>query len=381
MRILIFLLLPAFLWAQQLSPQSFISVITCGPGQTELYSAFGHSAFRVYDPVLGLDEVYNYGVFDFSQPNFYLNFARGNNYYKLAVQHYPHFEYFYRYYNRFIHEQVLNLNTHQKQRLFEFLQWNALPENCSYRYDYFYDNCATKIPTVLKHLFGDSLRFNYQHINTGYSFRQLTDLYLSGQPWGDLGIDLCLGLPMDKKATPHEYMFLPDFVEAGLDNATLNNLPVVKQKNIIYQPIPVKPVSRWLTPMAVFSTLLAVTILITFRNFQHKKTSIWFDRLFFGTAGLLGIVLLLLWIATDHWAAAWNFNLLWALPTHIITAGQLKKTTKWLAVYFKATALILLLLLLFWFWLPQQMNTALVPVVVSLLLRAWINMRVRSKLW
>jgi hypothetical protein len=84
----------------RLSDDAEISIITCGPFQDELYSAFGHSAIRVYDPVYGLDDVYNYGVFDFNQPNFYLNFARGYLYYKLGVYSYPSFRDVYIYYNR-----------------------------------------------------------------------------------------------------------------------------------------------------------------------------------------------------------------------------------------------------------------------------------------
>jgi hypothetical protein len=377
MRIFFFILFPAVAWAQQLSTQAYISVITCGPGQDELYAAFGHSAFRVYDPLTGMDYAYNYGVFDFSQPNFYLNFARGRNYYKLAVQDYPQFEYFYRYYNRYVHEQVLNLTPWQKQRLFEFLQWNALPENRQYRYDYFYDNCATKIPAVLKQLFADSLQFNYPHITTSYSFRQLTDKYLTYQPWGDLGIDLCLGLPMDKKATPYEYMFLPDYVEAGLDYATLNGRPLVKQKNIIYQPVPVSLHNGWFTPLTVFGFLFVVTFALTIYDFKRKKISALFDRMLFGVTGSLGIVLLLLWTATDHAAAAWNFNLLWALPTHVLVAFAPTKTSKWVTLYYQFTALLLLLLLLCWAWLPQQLHFSLIPFVAALMVRAWAQIKLR----
>src|SRR5262245_57681333 len=99
------LLLSAFSFAQvKLSDKAEISVITCGPGQEQLYTAFGHSAYRVLDPVNNIDFAYNYGVFDFDQPNFYLNFARGYLYYKLAVQDYKHFEYVYMYYDRSVHE-------------------------------------------------------------------------------------------------------------------------------------------------------------------------------------------------------------------------------------------------------------------------------------
>ena len=109
----------------KLSEQAEISVLTLGPWQGEVFTAFGHSAFRVYDPVNRVDDAYNYGVFDFDGLNFYFNFARGYNVYKLGVTDYPSFEYSYIYYNRYIHEQELNLLPAQKQRLFDFLEWNA----------------------------------------------------------------------------------------------------------------------------------------------------------------------------------------------------------------------------------------------------------------
>src|SRR5688500_7144291 len=205
----------------QLSEQAEISVLTLGPWQGEVFTAFGHSAFRVHDPVNAIDAAYNYGVFDFNPPIFYLNFARGHNLYKLGVMDYRGFEYSYIYYNRYIHQQVLNLRPGEKQKLFDFLQWNALPENQEYLYDYFYDNCATKIPEVMLTVFGDSVVFDGSYITKRNSFRELTDIYLKEQPWGDLGIDIGLGLPTDKIATPYEHMFLPDFVESGFAHASI----------------------------------------------------------------------------------------------------------------------------------------------------------------
>src|SRR3954464_793035 len=91
---------PGYAQNAQLSEHAQISVITCGPSQDEVYSAFGHSAFRVYDPSSGIDEAYNYGIFDFNQPHFYLNFTRGHLKYKLGVYEYQQFKNYYIYNNR-----------------------------------------------------------------------------------------------------------------------------------------------------------------------------------------------------------------------------------------------------------------------------------------
>ncbi len=362
---------------QELSDEAKISVITCGPFQGEVYLAFGHSAFRVYDPIHGIDDVYNYGVFDFDQPNFILNFARGYNYYKLGVSDYPRFQYYYTYYNRFIHEQVLNLSYSQTKKLYEYLVWNALPENQKYRYDYFYDNCATKIRDVVVAALGDEVTFDGSHITTNYTIRELTDLYLQEQPWGDLGIDICLGLPMDKKATPYEYMFLPDYVEAAFDNATITHdgkaVPIVEEKIIVYESIDEEPDRSVPHPTLVFSIFAVLTAALSIWDVIRKKITQWFDIVLFTIVGLVGLLLLMLWMLTDHRAAANNFNLLWALPTHLIAVVAFIKKPRWLQTYFLGVSIILAATLLLWWFLPQQLHTSLIPLVLALLMRSLVQ--------
>lgn len=375
-----------FAQTTQLSRRAEIYVVTCGPFQQELYSAFGHNAFRIYDPETSIDWIYNYGVFDFNQPNFYLNFARGNLNYKLGVQQYRQFRDYYIYYNRSVHEQQLNLTDEQKQKLFNFLEWNALPENQFYRYDYFYDNCATKIRDVVQHVFGDSVKFDDRYIQTNYSIRDLCELYLYQQPWGDLGIDICLGLPMDKKASPYEYMFLPDYIESSFEHTTIINSgeasPLIKEKIITYQAQPEEITISLLHPWIVFGMILILGSGLTYYDFKRSKLSKWFDTLLFGTVGLVGLLLLLLWIATDHNAAAKNFNLLWALPTHLILLFWFWKENKpkWFIRYFKVIGILQVALVLVWFILPQQLNIFLIPLVILLALRCWVIPRLTKQL-
>ena len=146
--------------AQTLSPQAEIRVMTMGPFQQELYSAFGHSAFRVTDPVNNYDLVYNYGVFDFQQKNFYYNFLRGKMLYKLGLARYNRFQPRYARENRYVYEQVLNLSQEEKQIVFDFLKNNSKPENRDYMYNYVMDNCATKIRDVIRLSLGDKITFD-----------------------------------------------------------------------------------------------------------------------------------------------------------------------------------------------------------------------------
>jgi hypothetical protein len=364
----------------QLSKFAKISVITIGPWQGELYSAFGHSAFRVQDPGNNIDLAYNYGVFDFNQPNFYLNFARGYLNYQLGVYPYPDFEYHYIYQNRYIYQQVLNLDSAQTQQLFNYLQWNSREENRHYFYDYFFNNCATKIPDVVKLVFKDSVEFDGSHIKTNYTIRELTDLYLQYQPWGDLGIDIGLGSRIDKKATPYEYMFLPDYVAKGFANATIKRdtarVPLVKHTLRIYEPQPEK-FSKGLPPLYVFSALFLLAVWITYRDFKRTEASILFDGIFFAVLGVVGLLLLLLWTATDHHASAKNFNLLWALPTHLVAAIALIKKPRWLRQYFLVVAILSALLLALWIFLPQKLHYALIPIVMTITLRSWAQYKLK----
>ena len=148
----------------QLTDQAQISVLTCGTGD-QLYSSFGHSAFRVQDPNHGIDIVYNYGTFDFDTPNFYLKFAGGKLLYSLSRQHFANFLYTYQLENRWVKEQLLDLKTDDKNKLFGFLEENYKPENRYYQYDFIYENCSTKIPEVLRGVLGNSLVFRDNHLS------------------------------------------------------------------------------------------------------------------------------------------------------------------------------------------------------------------------
>jgi hypothetical protein len=283
--------------------------------------------------------------------------------------------------NRYVHEQVLNLTPSQKQKVLDTLSWNSLPENEHYRYDYFYNNCATKMPGVISRVFGDSVRFDGSYIKTDYTIRELTDLYLGGQPWGDLGIDICLGLPMDKVASPYEYMFLPDYVESGFAHATImrdgQEQPLVKKRVAKHDAVTTQATSGLVHPLLVFTFLAVVIVIFSVLDVRKKSATMWLDVVLFSIVGLIGALLLFLWIFTDHAAAAKNMNILWALPSHVVIVFFLRKNPAWLRYYFGITAGICLLLLLFWWTLPQQLHYALIPLVIAIGTRALVRLQMR----
>ncbi|MEQ9423964.1 MAG: DUF4105 domain-containing protein [Cyclobacteriaceae bacterium] len=381
-------LLSGFGWSQTLSEKAEISVYTMGPLQTELYSAFGHSAFRVLDPDSGWDLIYNYGVFDFDQPNFYLNFAKGTPYYKLGVHDYKRFYNVYLRDDRRIVQQVLNLNKEEKQRLFDFLQWNALPENQNYYYNYIYDNCATKIRDVMDSVFNNTIEYDYSYVNQSLSFRDLMDMYLGEQPWGDLGIDICLGTGIDKEASGYHYMYLPDYVEKAFNGATTptdsTRKPLIKTTNVLNEGNPISPPESFLTPNVVFIGIFLFFGFISFKDFKRGQRSNWVDILLFSIAGIVGWLLAFLWFFTDHISSN-NFNMIWAMPAHMVVVPFLlqKNHPYWLRKYFLGQIVILGLLIALWGFWPQNLHDSLIPFALILLIRSILIVRfgsIRSKI-
>ncbi len=203
--VLLFFLVPTHSQESFLSEKAVISVLTCGPG-ADLYSSFGHTSFRIQDSEKGIDWIYNYGTFDFNTPNFYSKFARGKLLYSLSKQRLENFLYTYELENRWVKEQLLNLSSKEKNELFSFLEINYLPENRKYKYDFLYDNCSTKIPTILKEILGDELQFKTYQDSSSYTFRDLIQQNLIRNSWSSFGIDLALGAVIDKKAAPPIYV-------------------------------------------------------------------------------------------------------------------------------------------------------------------------------
>ena len=378
LRIALFLVLfPIGLAAQtQLSAESEISVLTMGPDQDELYSAFWHSAFRVNDPVNQIDRAYNYGIFDFDNPNFYSDFAKGHLLYRLGAARFDRFYGYYVYSNRSIEEQVLDLDHDQKQAMFEFLERNNLPENRYYFYDYLFDNCATKIRDVLVEVLGDQVVFDENYVVKESSFRQLIDECTHYQPWGDFGIDLGLGSKIDRIATPLEHMFLPYYVRDGFAQATVRSQdgarPLVREVNLLFQPEPQEESETWLTPGLVFWVLLILIFIWSFKANARMKTVL--DFVLFSLVGLFGLVLALIWFATDHYLASNNYNLLWMHPLYLLVAPLLlfKRKPKLLSVFFLVNSIILAGVIIGWFWIPQELHWASFPLILGLGLRSFL---------
>lgn len=355
-----------------LSPYAKISLLTASPGP-ELYSVFGHSALWVYDPVSGLDEVYNWGTFDFNTPNFYPLFIRGRLLYMLTVTSLNGFLYSYMIEGRSVDEQALNLAQPEKQAIYDFLQINRRPENIHYLYDFFYDNCATRIrDLVAQHLDIDWGPDPHPHEDR--SFRQMLKPYLNHIPWIGFGIDILLGLPSDKKASPWHYMFLPDEMAIAFQQARHSDgRMLVNDYNVLLprtyeagKPFPI-------TPEMVFWGLLLLGSI----SLLKLRIARIVDKLFFTLLGITGMLLFFLWFFSDHIATAQNLNLAWALPTHLyfiyrakalsLQRTQKKQVMRSIArlpmLYFRMVFISGSLLLILWPFNPQGFHPAFFPII------------------
>ena len=358
-----------------LSEEAEISVVTLGPYQGEPWSAFGHNGFRVKDPVRGIDWFYDYGLYDFNQENFFLNFAKGLLKYRVGVRTWERTLAFQKRLNRYIKLQYLNLTRAEKQQLFNFLQNNVRPENAEYLYHYIYDNCATKIRDVVHNQFSGRIEFNLSYVKEERTIRQLMDEFLGQQAWGDFGIDISLGLEIDRVTQPEEYMFLPFYVHKAFAGATIERddrkYPLVKSSIDVFIPEKESSLSVLIKPFNLFLILFFVVGLITHRNLKFEKRTKWVDAFLFGFAGFVGLWLVYLWFGTEHMSKN-NLNILWAIPLHLPIFFMLWKK-EWLGFfqkYFLITGVWYSILLIIWAILPQPLHQALVPFVLAMLLRA-----------
>ena len=348
-----------------------VSVITIGPYENELYSAFGHSGIRFWDPSNGIDYFYNYGIFDFDQPNFYLNFLHGKLLYKVGKYNYKSAEAFYKSQNRFIKEQILDIDDNDKMLLFKYLEKNVQPENSTYLYNYIFNNCATKIRDVLFSVFQERVEFKSE--GEGMSFRGLMDLYLKKNQWGDLGIDICLGSSIDVEASNLDQMYLPDYLFTGLEIATLDNKKLVNE-TLTYIPDYNEYKQSIFSPKLIFIIILLISIYISFRQIKYGLKYKYFDLILFCGSGLIGLLIIYLWGFTDHLSKN-NFNILWALPINFILPFLFAREThkKWFIIYVIFYIAVLISLLILWNFIPQNLNQNVLIITLSMILRLASN--------
>lgn len=356
---------------KSLSESSYVALLTCDPGD-QLYSVFGHNALGVVDTEQNLFIVFNYGTFSFNVPFFYTKFVSGKLLYKLSYTTYNRFLGEYKHEQRRVIEEKLNLTQYQKQNLFNLLKENYKPENREYQYDFFFDNCATRISNILYKALGDSLQYVPSENYEVKTFRNLIDEYLADSYWSDFGVDIALGSVIDKPATESEITFLPDYMSEYANYCVINGEPFIEKSRVLVSESAVFSPTPWLVrPQVVLWILFLVITLLTV--ILHSKSWVIGDRIIFASYGIIGVIVLLLWVATDHDATAGNLNILWANPLYLfyiwLIGSKYKKAIKWSSL---AILLINVLVLVGWNIIPQQYHIAFIPFIAILIIRSGV---------
>lgn len=360
----------------QLSENSKVILFTCGPGN-ELYAGFGHSAIWVSDYTTGIDRLFNYGTFDFSTPNFYWKFIKGNLNYMLTVTSAQRFIAEYNYRKIEVNGQTLDLNLSEKQKLFELLEENIRPENRFYKYDFFYDNCATRIRDIVEKAIDGNVDFNTtdKHL----SFRDMLFPYLTYTPWTKMGINLILGLASDKIATPNEYMYLPKYMQTEFGNATVTKAgktrKLVKSMTQYLKPKLKFEYNILFDPALLFSAILMLIVLITFFEFRTKHYFKWLDIIFNSIAVIAGAFLFFMWVGTNHSATNQNLNILWLFPAQsLFLISFFHKGNQHKKIVWGAFGLIVLFSIIMNFW-PQDTEITFLIITIIFAFRYLIHQR------
>lgn len=366
-----------------------IALVTAAPGEI-YWQRFGHNAILVENTVTGDARMYNFGIFDFEQENFLLNFVQGRMLYRLAAFP-PHVDLDnYASEDRSVWIQELDLTPEQRYAVAEMLGQNALPEHAEYRYDYFAQNCSTKVRDVLDAVLEGELKETMRARARGETYRSLALAYARPEPWLAVGIDLGIGPAADRKLSFWDEMFLPlrlrDLVrEVRVRDEHGIERPLVAREWTAYEgrlgdAVPPQP--RWLWSFLVAGLALAALAVVVLRapaGWMRSGGVVLLASLML-VSGLGGLLLAGLWAFTDHAIAYANLNLVLFSPLALLLAWPLWRwrrpaarpgiAARWSAMILASIALLGLA----WLTLPgtQQANAHWFALILPLqLVLAW----------
>ncbi len=307
-----------------------IYLLTMGPGDA-VWEKFGHNAIWVRDPARGVDLAYNWGLFDFNESDFIPRFLKGSmRYWMEGIPAEPMIG-FYARSDRSMWAQELELTPAEKLELVRFLEWNALDENRFYHYDYFLDNCSTRVRDALDRVLGGQIRAATDTVATGTSYRWHTRRLTQEELPIYTGMDIVLGQPGDREISEWAEFFLPMRLRAGIAKIAVTGAdgvvrPLVKSEIQLYaatrEAEASEPANLVLAYLALGVVLAAVIIALgvaTDRGGRPPRValaviaSIWSL-----VSGLIGTVMVLTWTLTDHTFMYRNENLLQFTPLSLL---------------------------------------------------------------
>ena len=287
----------------QLSENAQVSVLTCGNGN-ELYSLFGHTAVRIFDPQTNIDIVYNYGAFDFATPNFVVRFSKGDLQYFVTSSSFEDFLYSYEYEERSVVEQNIALSASQKQQLFDKLSETLLSNDRFYTYKFIDRNCTTMVVDLLNGIVGKNILKKVDPDDSTY--RDILYPYFDNHFYEQLGTSIIFGTKVDHYA---EKVFLPIELFNSVHKATIDNEPLEKSSRtwLKYDNEQV-PTSWWNN---IYTYLTALVLLIVF----NKNGA---NMMFFLITGLIGTFFLFAGFYSFHGELANNYNALLFNPALLL---------------------------------------------------------------
>lgn len=349
-----------------------VSLLTCAPGD-EVYSLYGHTALRYHDLRTGGDWTFNYGVFNFNKPFFVLRFVFGHTDYELGIMPYQAFCEEYRRHGRWVVEQVINLTPEEKKKLYYALADNYRPENRTYRYNYFYDNCTTRARDMIEMCIGGTIKYATAKESPRPTYRQMIHEKTEGHPWAEFGDDLCIGAKADMEADARQQQFLPENLMRAFGEATITDSkgkrPLVKETRLaVDASLPPVKGGFPLTPRHCAYILLFASATIAIVEARRKKTFKAWDIALFTCVGIAGIVVTAL-LFSEHPTTSTNLQalVLNPLPLFFLPSIARRKPTFW-RIFAVLTALFLIGALF------QDYADGMVIVALCLLTRCAANL-------
>ena len=287
-----------------------VGIMVMEPGEI-FWERFGHDSILVVDPQTGAAISYNFGYFDPTEPDFIARFVRGDMRYKLAAVPYEQDLVLYREEGRGVHVQWLDLDEAQAREIAAALADNARPENAYYRYDYFKDNCSTRVRDAIDRALAGGLRKQVEGRSQGLTWRSEAVRLASPATWMWLGFDIGLGPAADQPMTLWEQAYVPRRLSDTLSEIRNGHgRPLVLGQDELLPhriaPEPDEHQPRWWL-WAIWGVALgAVAVWLG----QHKPRALAAIAMPFWTlAGVIGALLLFIWFGTEHRMGWGNHNL------------------------------------------------------------------------
>ena len=345
------------------------------------YELYGHSAIRVVDDSLHIDFIVDWGVFDFNQPNFYVNFATGRMLYTTSTQEYENFLGWSHYFRKGVSSREIMLNETQREHLWRLIRHNLDPQNRDYYYRVIQDNCATRPRDLLEQTLGEDLLYP-SNPPEDITFRDILHHYQQPQAWYNLVIDLVLGSRVDKKADFRAQMFIPEYLEKNLAQAMVRDYtlvhPLLGESVVIVEKIPLHKTPFLLTPEFIFSLLFLLVLLLDCLKKGRSLLRI-VDFCFFSLIIFCGLLITLLWAFSLHQEAYDNFNIFWLNPLFVLPLVALRTDRKKLWLLLTAYYVLLFGLVASLGILPQTFPFTMYVALLIILERCYFGWRAKKQ--